>query len=90
MNKVEQLLLRGGRGQRVLLGAEADQLAGFLFVIDIDARRGVVADDHDREAGRYAVLLFKPQRLLSDLLLYLCRYLFAVYNLHKTDPPSFC
>ncbi len=88
--KVEQLLLgRFGR-QSVLLGLEADNLAGFFLVINIHSGGGVVADDYNRQARGDVVIIFQLKRLLSDSLLYLCRYLFAVYNLHRMVPPCVC
>ena len=88
--KAEQLLLgRSGR-QSVLLGLEADNLACLFLVINIHSGGGIVADDYNRQARGNIVIIFQLQSLLSDSLLYLCRYLFAVYNLHRMVPPCVC
>ena len=62
---VEQRLLAHGGGQLVELGAHAGFLARADLVAHIDARGGVVASEHDRQAGANAAL-----RKRGDLLLH--------------------
>ena len=55
LDKREQFFLRCLFGQGVFFGKNPRRFAGFLFVVDIGARRRVVADDNHGEPHRNAL-----------------------------------
>jgi hypothetical protein len=64
--------------EAVELTLDADCLAGAALVADIDFTGRVIAHEHGREAGHYAVVLDKLDDLLRELSPQLLRQLFAV------------
>ena len=73
MDQVDQLFLRGFSGQGIFERTESDIFTRLLFVIDIDAGRGIVADD-DHGKGDLFTVLFQNRDLVTDPVLYALRY----------------
>ena len=68
----------------MLHGLDARLGARLLLVPHVDARRGVVAHEHDAEPGNDAMIVPESFGLYPHLLAYLLRYGLAVDN-HRPD-----